>query len=457
MLAAAIVLPLLALILFWGFRNFLRSLRAVKEAVEDQRGGRTAAELARRRKAEESAGSPARARPPVPPAPPQAAATGAAATFLAEAKSEDDAHKQRIRAHVQREMSAPDAGSRATIARAMGARLMIKQVFPPRPPFRSMSYFGELPIVPPDFDWPTLHNLKGELERPNFLAQIDCADIPPGPGRDLLPKAGILYFFAPLSFTFGEDACHFVTRYLAGKPTQRWEPLDMPFTGKIEPDDPLDLVWRGRRTHFDKAEIAFAWIAEPSDGDVAARAGEGLPHDIADRIRQERLDAVFGPRGQEDTLFLASNAPADSLWIPYPGFPANWKTARILRSFVEAYRLEETRDVAQRLEALGDVAHDDPELQRLHDLQRDLAVTGSRVDNAFFPTLNARIDPCAAPPEEVKAGILALLEYLRVNAMPQSKHRRMAHQALPAVLTAGSGSPPFRARKRAWPTMPGRG
>lgn len=54
-------------------------------------------------------------------------------------------------------------------------------------------------IVPEDFDWPTLHNRKGLLERLNFVAQIDCSDLPPGPARDLFPDHGDIYFFAPMS------------------------------------------------------------------------------------------------------------------------------------------------------------------------------------------------------------------------------------------------------------------
>jgi hypothetical protein len=43
---------------------------------------------------------------------------------------------------------------REAIELSKRARLAIKHVFPPRLPQRSMSYFGGLPIVPDDFDWP---------------------------------------------------------------------------------------------------------------------------------------------------------------------------------------------------------------------------------------------------------------------------------------------------------------
>src|SRR4051812_354016 len=114
-----------------------------------------------------------------------------------QAKQSDDAHKVRIRAHVEREVPPISEDGREMIERGRKARLAIKHVFPPRLPQRSMSYFGGLPIVPEDFDWPTLHNRKGLLERLDFLAQIDCSDLPPEPGRGLFPDHGYLYFFAP--------------------------------------------------------------------------------------------------------------------------------------------------------------------------------------------------------------------------------------------------------------------
>ena len=129
------------------------------------------------------------------------------------AKDSDDRRKAKIRAHAERGVPPISDDGRTVIERGQQARLAIKHVFPPRLPQRGMSYFGKLPIVPDDFDWPTLHNRQGLLERLNFMAQIDCSDLPRGPGRDLLPDKGYLYFFAPLSGTFGPDAMKFVTRY----------------------------------------------------------------------------------------------------------------------------------------------------------------------------------------------------------------------------------------------------
>lgn len=405
LLTVSIVLPILILLIYLSVRNAIARVRDVREAL----------------------------RPPARPASDNPAAR-AVKVLQEQAKKSDDAHKARIRAHVDRAVSPIGDDGRRTIARARDARLAIKHVFPPRLPQRSMSYFGGLPIVPDEFDWPTLHNRKGLLERLNFMAQIDCSDFPPGPARDLLPDRGYLYFFAPMSLTFGADAMHFVARYEPRQATQKWEPLDMPVTGKIESGDATDVMWRGQRTHYDRVEIEFGWIEEPSDDDVAARAGEGHAFEVANKIRVERQDAFYGPHIARDPLLSAHQAPKDALWIPYAGFPINWSSARIVRKLVEAHHREEMQDVAERLKALGDVAGDHPEAERLRKLQRELSAFSMKMSNAFFPTINAGLKEFDEPPVEVKEKILAFLEDVRVNGMPSSKERRYHHRRLPAVL-----------------------
>ena len=417
LLTVAIVVPVAVLLIYLAFRNLLARARDVRQAVTSAASsGRDGAQEASTSRAPDNPGAQL-------------------ITALQEqAKKSDDAHKARIRAHVDRVVPPITDHGREVIERARQARLAIKHRFPPRLPQRSMSYVGGLPIVPDDFDWPTLHNHKGLLERLNFMAQIDCADLPPGPERKLFPDHGYLYFFAPMSLTFGPDAMHFVVRYVPGRATQKWAPLDMPATGTIEPADPMDVIWRGRRTHYDRVEIEFGWIEEPRDSEVAARADEGHPFEVADKIRLERLNAFYGPPVAPDPLLSASQAPKDRLWIPYEGFPVNWSSARILRKFIEAYHREETQDVADRLKALGDVGADHPEAQRLRTLQRELSAFGTKMSNTFFPTINARLKEFDAPPAEVKEQILEFLEQLRVNGMPSSKERPYHHLRLPRVL-----------------------
>jgi hypothetical protein len=417
LITAAIVLPLVIFLIYLAFRNLIASLRNVRDAVG----------------AAASSAPTAPKRQPASPTSPDFAAQ-MAREFQAQAKASDDAHKAQIRAHANRRVPPISDEGRGMIERGRQARLAIKHVFPPRLPQRSMSYFGGLPIVPDDFDWPTLHNREGLLERLTFMAQIDCSDLPQGPARHLFPERGYLYFFAPMSLTFGSDAMHFVCRYEPRQATQHWTPLDVPLTGKIEPDDSMDVIWRGKQTHYDRVEIEFGWIEEPTDDDVAARAAEGHPFAVADKIRVERVNAFYGPPLAGDMPLAAHRAPKDALWIPYPGFPINWKSARILRRFVEAYHHEELQDVAERLKTLADAAADDPEAQRLRNLQHDLLKVGSRISNTFRPTIDAGLKEFDAPPSEVKEQILQFLEDLRVNGMPSTKERRYGHLRLPHVL-----------------------
>lgn len=366
---------------------------------------------------------------------PNPAAEKLIADLQQQAKDSDDQRKAKFKAHVERKIPPISVDGREAIERGQAARIAIKHVFPPRLPQRSMSYFGGLPIVPDEFDWPTVHNRQGLLERLNFMAQIDCSDLPSGPGRDLLPEKGYLYFFAPMSDTFGPDALHFVTRYEPRRVTQKWQPLDMPFTAKILGSDPTDEILWGKRTHYDRVEVEFAWIEEPTDAEVAARAEEGHAFEVADKIRAERVAAFYGPPVTPDALLSAHQAPKDTLWTPYPGFPANWHSARIVRKLVEAYHREETADVAAQLKALGDVSEDDPEAKQLRAVQRELSAFGSKMFNAFFSTVNAGLKEYDAPPAEVKQQILAFLEDLRANGMPSSSPaRRSHHRQLPQVM-----------------------
>jgi uncharacterized protein YwqG len=64
------------------------------------------------------------------------------------------------------------------------------------------SFFGGLPRLPPQLDWPTAEvraNETLETVALTFLAQIDLADVP-GSGWSPLPKRGTLYFFCSSVF-----------------------------------------------------------------------------------------------------------------------------------------------------------------------------------------------------------------------------------------------------------------
>lgn len=63
-------------------------------------------------------------------------------------------------------------------------------------------FFGGLPKLPPQFEWPTAEvtaNVTPETVAITFVAQIDLAEVP-GSGWSPLPKRGTLYFFCSSVF-----------------------------------------------------------------------------------------------------------------------------------------------------------------------------------------------------------------------------------------------------------------
>ena len=64
------------------------------------------------------------------------------------------------------------------------------------------SFFGGLPRLPPQLEWPTAEvsaNKTSETVALTFVAQIDLAEVP-GSGWSPLPKRGTLYFFCSSVF-----------------------------------------------------------------------------------------------------------------------------------------------------------------------------------------------------------------------------------------------------------------
>ena len=327
MLASTVVLVVIAVVGSLTYRgikgagSIISGLMADRkpQSISGSKTGSLTSETDRPATAEDAgSGSPlqrpvfgkARSRMPVTaPADPTKASTkdaallGSAAYWQAQAKLSDDKHKAEILAHVERTFTPISVEGAEALERSQAVRLAIKHVFPPRLPQCSMSYFGGHPIVPPDFDWPTVHNRQGLLERLHFMAQIDCSDIPPGPGRDLLPDKGYLYFFAPLSDTLGSDASHFVTRYAPGPAKAKWEPLEVGLVGAIQRNNEIEDILFAKRTHFDRCEITFGWIDVPSDDEISGRSDEGHLHQILEKIRDEKENYFFGkPVEQSSSL-----------------------------------------------------------------------------------------------------------------------------------------------------------
>ena len=447
--------------------NWLRNLviltmAAISLGVATWRARRTLA--ARRNAAAKAASAPPRERvraaaaqrpsgPPTQPrekAAPRDIAAEMAAEFQALAKRSDDAHKAKIRAHVERKAPPLTGADRAAIAQAQPACLAIRHVFPPRHPQRSMSFLGGVPLAPDDLDWPMIHNREGLLEPLTFMGQIELRSLPEGAARALLPDRGCLYFFAPMSGNFDGSANHFVVRYVAKNAGAKWGPQHNP--GFLQPIDGVEnaryfhgwLNWRDQPDKFyprsyPRVEIELGWVSdggEVEEGDADAKGG--FPWEVAAARRRAALVAFHGAPVPYDPLLSAHDKPIDRLWVPFAGFPNNRRAAEIVVGFVRTYLKEEEEALKARHAALPAPVEGqpDPERQRLAAQLEQYAAFRREHRQALDLALpTGPGGPGKTLDEAQRAAVLALLEALRSAALPEAAiERHYQHKRLPAVL-----------------------
>ncbi|PBC11632.1 DUF1963 domain-containing protein [Mesorhizobium sp. WSM3859] len=421
---------------FLRARRSLRKARAKREPADSCENARSAgqarpaADLARRRT--------------------KAAGRDVAAQMVAEsqarAKRSDDAHRAKIRAHVERKAPPTSDAGRAAIALAARACLAIRHVFPPRHPQRSMSFFGSVPLAPDDLDWPMIHNRKGLLEPLTFMGQVDLGALPDGPARSLLPAHGYLYFFAPMSGNFDGDASHFVVRYVEGKARKDWGPQHNP--GFLEPIDGAEnaryrypwLTWHDKPEKvyprfYPRIEIELGWledVAEVEEGDPDA--GDGFPWEVAKQRRRQQLVAFHGAPVSWNDALSAHAKPTDRLWIPFEGFPTNRRTADVLLGYLKSYIKEETIGIKARLDTLP-ARFEDPEGSRLSALLERYAQFEKDHWRIFQLATTGEAQRGNALDENQRTELLALLEELRAGALPEGVlERHYMHKRLPMVL-----------------------
>jgi uncharacterized protein YwqG len=79
------------------------------------------------------------------------------------------------------------------------ALLLVRAGLPVPEEYQAKSFMGGLPRMPSHLDWPSAQ-LHGEMQALTFIAQVDLAELPAFPQRDLLPAQGTLYFFVRSEF-----------------------------------------------------------------------------------------------------------------------------------------------------------------------------------------------------------------------------------------------------------------
>jgi uncharacterized protein YwqG len=82
----------------------------------------------------------------------------------------------------------------AVLAKYRVPAILLHRPYPPIELPQVRSRLGGLPNLPEGTDWPYGRDYQGNAVPLHFLAQIDCAELPPIDAR--LPTTGMLFFFA---------------------------------------------------------------------------------------------------------------------------------------------------------------------------------------------------------------------------------------------------------------------
>lgn len=114
------------------------------------------------------------------------------------------------------------AGSGEAIGLARYHPIVFRQSFPPADD-HGLSYYGGLPTGPADIVWPR-HAFDGGEAPLSFVMQWDCRELAAQDATGLLPRDGVLYFFASLEWA-NPKAFRFVH---APGDVADWEPLKPP-------------------------------------------------------------------------------------------------------------------------------------------------------------------------------------------------------------------------------------
>lgn len=390
---------------------------------------------------QELRGAPGKPPSPVDPKKPlpRSRQPGSASHELVEALQKqavehDRARREEMRRHVERPVAALTAEGREVLQKASQSCLAIRHVFPPRHPQRSFSFLGGKPLAPDNFDWPLVHNRKGLLEPLTFMGQVDCSKIPDGASRSILPTKGVLYFFAPMAGNHGDDARHFVVRYVPGAPGARWSEYDN--TVLLPPVDGVEearhrfkwMNWRPKADRFypryyPRVELELGWVeyggkVQPDDPD----AETGFPWQVAQARHGKSLIAFHGEPIDHDPLLGPRGKPTDTPWQPYEGFPSSWGAIEIVLGHLRVYLSEEQQAVDK---AIAEAATPELEAQK---------AAYERLRKASDPARWYSKPELAEPTAEDRQGLAVLLQSLTGPDVSRAVERRHLHKQLPAVL-----------------------
>lgn len=181
------------------------------------------------------------------------------------------------------------------------------------------SFFGGLPKLPPQFEWPTAEvsaNETPETVALTFVAQIDLAEVP-GAGWSPLPNRGTLYFFCSSVFV-GEGhppCCVLYSDADGGAYADRAPPPDlMPLAGA---DGDAQVRWLDPNLDFhSKVEFKYPLSFRPfRDFDFQDDA-------IGGALMVEELCKALGPGEPKESDLLEYRKAAE--YAKDEHWPFNW-------------------------------------------------------------------------------------------------------------------------------------
>lgn len=179
--------------------------------------------------------------------------------------------------------TAIDRRAIALLARYRSPAVLLHRPFPPKATGHGTSFFGGLPTLPPDLEWP---RTSGGVPL-HFLCQIDCADVG---WQAPLPGKGILFFFGrdDEEQLWGEGAPTDDCRVLyapdgAGSGTPAAAPDDLPPIGGDHPRFSFHEI----ATEGTVQSLHVRWPIEPLPMDSLPDA-DGLPDLLRDFDRSAR-------------------------------------------------------------------------------------------------------------------------------------------------------------------------
>jgi Domain of unknown function (DUF1963) len=212
--------------------------------------------------------------------------------------------------------------------------IVFRQAFPPASD-QGLSYSGGVPTGPAELAWPRFAFPDGEAPL-TFVMQWDCRALAAQDATGLLPREGVLYFFADLQWRHHE-AFRFV--HLTGE-AESWHPVappadlqplfgeqtawQVPYCARHVPTEQQDCPVLLPKWPF--TPLAFDYpradVEEPEEEWIWGIGGIG-----------ERLIAVQDSLGPPSFVYNPDQ-PQRITGRPFPAFPHDWAAVRIVSAKV---------------------------------------------------------------------------------------------------------------------------